>query len=113
MEEEGRQAFVAAAEAMYDELREWRRTHPEASFDEIVEQITIRRRRLMAGLAAQIALQHGAGVVPEGLRCEQCGAVMRYKGEAKRGIEHMEGSTEIDRAYYYCPACEVGLFPPG
>lgn len=112
-EEEERKAFLAAAEAMYDELREWRRAHPEASFDEIVKQITSRRRELMAGLAGQLALQHGAGAVPEGLRCEQCGALMRYKGEAKRGIEHIEGSSEIDRAYYHCPACEGGVFPPG
>jgi hypothetical protein len=36
--------FLQAAEAMYEELHAWRECHLDASFDEIAEQVTPRRR---------------------------------------------------------------------
>ena len=49
--------FEAAAEGMYVRLREWRAAHPEASFDEIGEQVTQERQRLMAQLLGELAAQ--------------------------------------------------------
>jgi len=99
---------------MYDQLWQWREAHPEASFDEIAGQVTPQRRAMMAELLKTLAYQHGSGQVPEGWACVGCGKPMAYKGEAKRGVEHyLEGETELKRAYYYCPECECGLFPPG
>ena len=105
--------FMNASAKMYAELREWREQHPEAGFDEIVAQVTPRRQELMGELLAQLALQHGNGQVVEGLVCEKCGTVMEYKGEPKRDIECLEGETELYRAYFHCPHCEGGVFPPG
>ena len=105
-----RQSF----EQMYDELWAWREEHPEATFDEIASQVTPQRRAVMAEVLKALARQHGSGQVPEGQVCPDCGGMMAYKGEPKREIEHyLEGETELKRAYYYCPACERGLFPPG
>jgi len=107
--EEMRQAF----EQMWEELQDWRAKHPEAGFDEIAAQVTPRRRGLMGQVLAQLACQHGDGEVVEGLRCPDCGQAMSYKGRPRRDIEHLEGETELVRAYYYCTQCESGLFPPG
>jgi hypothetical protein len=105
-----RQAF----EAMYDELWAWREAHPEATFDEIAAQVTPQRRAVIAQMLNSLACQHGSGQVPEGRVCPGCGGAMEYKGEPKRAVEHyLEGETELNRAYYYCPQCESGLFPPG
>jgi len=112
-QEREKERFMNASAKMYNELREWREQHPEASFDEIVAQVTPRRQELMGELLAQLALQHGSGQVTEGLVCEKCGTVMEYKGEPKRDVEHLEGETELYRAYFYCPHCEGGVFPPG
>jgi hypothetical protein len=112
-EEKESQEFIAAAREMYEELARWRREHPEASFDEIAGQVTPRRRRLMGKLMGQLACHQGYGEVIEGLACPDCGAAMIYKGKPKRGVEHLEGETELRRAYYYCAQCEAGLFPPG
>ena len=46
-EEREKAAFLREAEEMYDELRKWRAEHAEASFDEIANQVTPRRRALM------------------------------------------------------------------
>lgn len=101
-------------EQMYDQLWRWREAHPEATFDEIASQVTPQRRAVMAEVLKGLARQHGSGQVAEGQVCPDCGEAMVYKGEPKREIEHyLEGETELKRAYYYCPACERGLFPPG
>jgi uncharacterized C2H2 Zn-finger protein len=108
-----REAYLVRAVEMYDELRQWRGEHPEASIDEIARQVTPRRRELMGELLKQMASQDGDGEVVEGLRCPDCGEVMIYKGRLKRGIAHLEGEVGLARAYYYCARCETGLFPPG
>lgn len=112
-EEKEQAEFIRAASEMYEELRRWRREHPEASFDEIAGQVTPKRRKLMGQLLGQLACQEGDGEVIEGLVCSDCGQRMSYKGRPKRGVAHLEGETELVRAYYYCAQCEAGLFPPG
>lgn len=99
---------------MVDELQLWREEHAQASLDEIAAQVTPRRRALMGEIVAALARQHGSGVVVEGLRCEECGQALEYKGEPVRAVEHyLEGEIALTRAYYYCPQCEAGIFPPG
>ena len=110
---EAKERWQAQAEKMYRELYEWREEHPEASYDEIARQVTGRRQALMGELMSQLAVQHGSGEVIEGLICEKCGHALRYKGKLKREVEHLEGEAELKRAYYYCPHCESGIFPPG
>ena len=102
-----------AFEQMWEELYSWRAAHPEASFDEIAAQLSPRRRALMGQLSAQLACQHGTGEEGEGVKCLKCGEAMKYKGRASREVEHLEGETELVRAYYHCAGCESGLFPPG
>lgn len=111
--EQDKRRWQAEAEEMYDALYEWRERHPEASFDEIGDQITPRRQALMGELLRQLALQHGSGEVVEGLICEQCGRELRYKGRPRRGVEHLEGEALLKRAYYHCAHCDGGIFPPG
>lgn len=112
-EEKERGTFLQAATAMYEELRQWRSKHLGASFDEIAAQVTPRRRVLMGQLLRQLACQDGDGEVIEGVRCAECGAELSYKGKPERGVEHLEGETVLERAYYYCARCEAGIFPPG
>jgi hypothetical protein len=107
------QAFQALAMELYGELRQWREEHPEASLDEIVQQAIPSRQRLMGVWLGQVACQHGTGEVAEGLICERCGHPMVYKGRSRRAVEHLEAEIELKRAYYYCPHCDQGVFPPG
>jgi phage terminase large subunit GpA-like protein len=98
---------------MRAELVQWRAAHPEASFDEIAAQITPRRQRLMGAWLEELALQHGNGYAWAGLPCPQCGEALVYKGTPEREVIHSEGEAELARAYYYCPHCKRGFFPPG
>lgn len=111
-QEQEKEGMVRKFAEQYDELREWREKHPQASFDEIVGQVTQRRRELMGELIGQLALHNGSGEVVAGKVCLGCGEQMAYKGEPPREVLHLEGATELKRAYYYCDRCKSGLFPP-
>ena len=111
--ERERQAFQQLAAELYDEMHRWRAEHPEASLDEIIQQAALRRRQLMALWVEQLACQHGTGEAAAGLRCEKCGGPLVYKGRSRRQVEHIEAEIGLNRAYWYCPHCEGGVFPPG
>ena len=105
------QEFLAAAEAMYVRLRQWRGAHLDASFDEVGNQVTQERQRLMALLLGELAAQPeemlGAPAV-----CHHCGKAMVPKGKQARGVSHLEGEVRLAREYHYCDECQSGLFPP-
>lgn len=110
--EKQRAAFLEQAGKMYDELREWRAEHKEASFDELVSAVRPKRRELVGELLEMLALQHGNGAVAEGKECEECGERMVDKGELERMALHGEGDSVLKRIHYYCPRCRNGFFPP-
>jgi hypothetical protein len=108
--EQEKAEFLCAAEAMYEELQAWRERHLDASFDEIANQVTPRRRVLMGKLLRQLAVKADERI--EAPVCEQCDETMSYRGIPQRQVGHREGDVELARAYYYCDSCEGGLFPP-
>jgi hypothetical protein len=108
-----KEALRTEWDALVDELHKWREAHPEASFDEIANQVTPRRQALIGKLLAALARQHGNGVEVAGIACEVCGQPLVYKGQPTREIGHLEGESELQRAYYHCPHCKGGVFPPG
>lgn len=108
-----RARFLQVAGSMYDELMKWRKGHPGASIDEIIEQVTPQRRGLMGGLVAELALAVGDGSEIIDQACAKCGGRMVHKGQNVRGVLHGEGESKLKRTYYYCPSCKCGFFPPG
>jgi hypothetical protein len=110
--ESGEQEFLQCAQELYRELRQWREEHAEASLDEIAERAVPGRQQLMGLMLQQLACQHGTGEVPEGLRCEHCGQPLVYQGRRRRAVEHLEAEIKLERAYYRCPHCRQGFFPP-
>jgi hypothetical protein len=104
--------FVAKAEAMYVRLRAWRAGHPEASFDEIGDEVTRERQQLMGGLMGELAAQPEEEWVAAEV-CSSCGRELTPKGKRKREVGHLEGEVQVAREYHYCDECQSGLFPPG
>jgi hypothetical protein len=54
-QEANKEQLLARFGAMYEELYEWREAHPEASFDEIANQVTPLRRILIGEMLEQLA----------------------------------------------------------
>jgi hypothetical protein len=111
-EVEEREAFLAGAAQMYEELRAWRKAHPQASFDEIAAQVTPRRQVLMGELLARLACQEGCGELLAERGCARCGQTLHYKGEKERVVLHPEGESQVERSYHHCDQCGQGIFPP-
>ena len=110
---EARDEFLRRAEALWDEFNDWYQGHPEATFDEMEAELGKQRRAIVGGFV-ELALRQGdLGATPEAPSCERCGQPMVFKGYPEREVHGLEADAEIPRAYYVCPTCGVGLFPPG
>lgn len=108
-----KERFVAQAEALYEEIRSWRAEHSSASFDEIADQVTPRRQKLMGELLRNLAEQEGVGEFVAERSCPACGGVLHYKGKKKRAVVHAEGIAELQRGYHHCDRCGHGFSPSG
>ena len=50
---------------------------------------------------------------PERPLCPECQQAMHNKGKQRRKVVTEAGEIEVNRTYYYCEECQVGVFPPG
>ena len=110
-QERSQEEFRDSAGEMHERLWSWRREEPEASFDEIMERARQEREAVMKPLLEELVGE--AGEVDVDVCCPECGERAQNKGKKKREIQHREGAVEVNRAYYYCPSCKQGFFPPG
>lgn len=101
------------AEGEFRVLLDWYEAHPDATLAEIEEQAGKTRQELM-GKVIEGALELKAkGFQVEGVRCEECGGMMKFQGYREKVVQTVEGEVRVSRAYYYCPRCKRGIFPPG
>ena len=98
-------------------LRAWRQAHPAASWEEIEDEVARQVAQLHAqGMAAlTMGGEPGEGPGPDTPpACPACAGAMRPCGQRTRTRLTRTGRTvPLERAYYVCPACGAGLFPPG
>jgi hypothetical protein len=78
-----------------------------------IEDVALRARAEVGEQVTAALLENKHGQSVPGPRCPSCGQEMRYKGQKHRYLRTRSGDVEVERAYYYCPACRQGLFPPG
>jgi DNA-directed RNA polymerase subunit RPC12/RpoP len=72
-----------------------------------------KHRRVLMGETLELILRRGdLGASAVGPRCERCGREMVFKGYPDKEVRGLEGEAAIPRAYYVCPACGAGIFPP-
>ena len=110
---EARVEFLRRAEELWDEFNGSYQEHPEATFDEMEAELGKRRRGIM-GDFVELGLRQGdLGATAEAPSCKECGQGMVFKGYPKKEIHGLEADAKIPRAYYVCPTCGVGIFPPG
>jgi len=49
----------------------------------------------------------------EEVECPSCGKRLWLKDYRSRQMVTEAGEVKLTRAYYYCPECKQGIFPPG
>lgn len=80
---------------------------------EIEEQVGKMRQELMGKVMEGAIELRGNGFQLDGVRCEGCGERMKFQGYREKSVQTVEGEVRVLRAYYYCPRCKRGIFPPG
>jgi hypothetical protein len=104
--------------AVNDAMKEWRRQHPRATFQEIESSLDAQLARLRAQMLEDLALSSPSADLPslsEGERplCPACGVRLEAQGDHTRTLvtEH-DQTVALSRSYATCPQCGAGLFPP-
>jgi YgiT-type zinc finger domain-containing protein len=92
-------------------LQSWRSIHPHATFAEIEAAVEKQVYRLRAHLVQETVEE---GFVEEAPGCPRCGQTMRPRSRTARHVVLQGDATvHLERPYVVCPACGLGLFPPG
>lgn len=111
--EQARAAFMDQAGELWDELDRWYQEHPQATFKDMELVLRQLRRSLMGQVIPLILAQGDLGATPDPPCCPQCGVETVFKGYADKEVQGLEGVGRVPRAYYVCPGCRTGFFPPG
>ena len=105
--------LLALAEVAMEATLEWDTAHPERTFAEIETFVLHIRRRIGQRLAEALCEEQARAHPSPGPPCPDCGREMRYKGLGARQVGSLVGEVDLARRYYYCEACDSGVFPPG
>jgi hypothetical protein len=111
-----------STDAIVQRLWEWRQAHPQATFDEIDEEVAHQfaglQARVVEALSQPEQRHAGSGETPaagdDSVVCPQCQRAMQRRGQRRRRVPTRQGQDVVlQRPYYVCPACGAGRFPPG
>jgi hypothetical protein len=101
------------AERLIDALLDWTDETDGPDLTAIEDEVLKLRQQFGEKLAAA-AVEQQPTAEPLTVKCPQCGRPMHQKKKRqRRHVQARVGGVALNRAYYYCDHCRVGLFPPG
>ncbi len=105
--------LTAEAERLIDELLAWTEQTEAPDLTAIEDQV-LKLRKQFGEKLAEAVVKAQPTAEPLTVVCPECGRPMHQKRRRPRKqVESRVGRVDLKRAYYYCSACRVGLFPPG
>ena len=108
--EELKARLMAEAEKAIEELLAGRSEKEELTLSDIERLVRRAGQGVMEGFTGELVEVEAQK--PQSQTCPRCGRKARYKGEKGRDLVAETGETRLERAYYYCPKCGEGFFPP-
>ena len=103
----------AEAKRLIAALLDWTEQTDAPDLTAIEDEVLKLRQQFGEKLAAAAVAQQPTAE-PLTMNCPQCGRPMHQKKKRqRRRVQGRVGEVALQRAYYYCDRCRVGLFPPG
>jgi hypothetical protein len=91
---------------------EAQRQEPAPSLAQVTETVWNLRQALTGGLTETIVEHaHQGEHARQQSRCPQCARCLTARAPVRRTVETLVGLVQLERPYFYCPACRVGLYP--
>jgi Uncharacterised protein family (UPF0236) len=85
---------------------------PTPSLAHVTETVWNLRQALTGSLTATIVEHaHRGEHTRQQSRCPRCDRVLQARGPVRRTVETLVGVVQLERPYFYCPACRVGQYP--
>jgi Uncharacterised protein family (UPF0236) len=85
---------------------------PPATLSEVTATVWDLRQQLTGGITETIVAHAYAGERQrKQASCRRCARVLKVQEQVWRTVETMVGPVELERPYFYCRSCRVGLYP--
>ena len=101
------------ANEIIQQLLDWTDQSDKPNLTQMEDEILTLREEMSRAMLASMLNAQEATQPAEGGKCPSCGGTLRFKGRRTGQVESRIGATGLERGYYYCPACQTGIFPPG
>lgn len=106
-------ALEADAARLIEEALAWNAQAKAPSLTDIEDQV-LKFRKVFGERLAQALIEAQPTGEPVLVHCPTCQRAMHQKRRRqRRRVESRVGQVPLERAYYYCEHCRVGVFPPG
>lgn len=103
----------AEASRLIAALLDWTEQTDAPDLTAIEDEVLKLRQQFGEKLAA-VAVDQQPSAEPLTMKCPTCSRPMHQKKKRqRRSVVGRVGGVALNRAYYYCDHCRVGLFPPG
>jgi Uncharacterised protein family (UPF0236) len=85
---------------------------PAPSLAQVTETVWNLRQALTGGLTeARVEHAHRGEHTRQQSRCPQCDRLLQARDPVQRTVETLVGMVQLERPYFSCPVCRVGLYP--
>jgi hypothetical protein len=85
---------------------------PAPTLAQVTETVWHLRHALTGGLSTTIVEHtHQGEHTRRQSRCPQCHRLLQARPAVQRTVETLVGMVKLERPYFYCAACRVGLYP--
>lgn len=82
------------------------------TLEQLTQAVWELRQELMGGLTeALIHQRYGGEEAQQTARCPHCGRLVAARATVSRTLDTLIGSLEVSRPYFYCLACQQGVYP--
>jgi len=113
-----RKQWDALRHQLHDRFDQWldglqeQLPEPEPTLAQVTETVWNLRQALTGGLTEAIVEHaHRGEHTRQQSRCPQCARLLKARAPVQRSVETLVGVVQLERPYFYCSACRVGLYP--